>query len=290
MSRKRSLDDASLHGQSLPSKRAAPAPGKESSASGLQDIKADPADTAQDAQQSPDKHNVEGASIPDVDMVVDRSAVTASAEPQCNGGIARAEPMDTLPSAADGVEPAQSHSLLPAGATALTNHAQPAGASDLANGLQPPGGAQTAPALIGKLQQAPSTGSGATPALPNGVQPAGAPALHGQPSVASEEGELLAEMQALEDTHQSQAAADPAAASERLKKWQAGQNKQTADVEGSSDPARPDQEAGADELEAELEGLDSPPQPKQGHTDPAVASERRKKLQQQLALNAQKAT
>ena len=66
---------------------------------------------------------------------------------------------------------------------------------------------------------------------------------------------------------------------------------QKAEVEDSSKPGQPDQEAGADELENALEGLDSPAQPKQAHTDPAVASERRKKLQQQLqALNAQKAT
>lgn len=293
-SRKRSLDEASLLGQSSPSKRVASGTG-DLSARGLRDTEADPADTTQGAQPSADKHNVEGASIPDVDMAADLSAAIASAEPQCNGGIAQAEPMDTLPSTADGVQPAQSHSLLPAGATALTNHVQAAGASDLANGLQPPGGAQTAPSLVGKLQHAPSTTSGAPPAgsaaLPNGVQPAGASALHGQPSVASEEGELLAETQALEDTYQPQVAAAGSAASERLKNWQAGQNKQTAAVDGSSAPAQPDQEAGADELEAELEGLDGPPQPKHAHADPAVASERRKKLQQQLqALNAQKAT
>ncbi len=295
VSRKRSSDDASLQGHSSPSKRAAPATCKEISSSGSRNTEPSSAGSAQPAQPPSKEQSHEGASIPGVDMEVEPSAATASAEPQSNGDIAQAEPMDTLPSAANGVQPDQSNSVLPAGATALTNHAQPSGASDLANGLPPAEGAETAPAVAGDRQQAPSTSSGAqaagSAALPNGVQPGSAPMLHGQPSVASEEGELLAEMQALEEPYQPQAAADPAAASERLKKWQAGQVQQKAEVEGSSKPEQPDQEAGADELEAALEGLDSPAQPKQAHTDPAVASERRKKLQQQLqALNAQKAT
>ena len=295
MSRKRSSDEASLQEQSSWAKRAAPATRKELSTGGFRDTQAAPADSAQPAQLSADKHSCEGSNIPGVDMDVEPSASTASAAPQSNGGTAQAEPMDTLPSAANGVQPDHSNSVLPAGATALTNHAQPAGASDLANGLASAVGAETAPAMGDQGQQAPSTDAGAPPAgsaaLPNGMQPAGAPALHGQPSVASEEGELLAEMQALEDTYQPQAAADPAAASERLKKWQAGQVQQKVEIKGSSKAAQPDQEAGADELEAELEGLDGPVQPKQAHTDPAVASERRKKLQQQLqAVNAQKTT
>ena len=226
MSRKRSSDEASLQEQTSPAKRAAPATRKELSTGGFRDAEAAPAESAQSVQPSADKHSCEGSNIPGVDMDVEPSASTASVAPQSNGGTAQAEPMDTLPSAANGVQPGQSDSVLPAGATALTNHAQPAGASDLANGLQPPEGAETAPAAGDAGQRAPATDAGAaaagSAALPNGGQLASAPALHGQPSVASEEGELLAEMQALEDTYQPQAAADPAAASERLKKWQAG--------------------------------------------------------------------
>ena len=293
VSRKRSLDEASLQEQASPSKRAASTQDREFTAGRPDDVKKGPAESTGNAQPSADKHSLEGASTPATNMEVDPSAAIPGTEPQCNGTTLQEEPMDTLPSGV-GMQAAQSHTVLPAGATALTNHVQPAGASDLANGLQPPVGVETAPAMPDALQQAPHTSSGALPAgcaaPPNGVQPAGASALRGQPSVASEEGELLAEMQALEDSYQPQAAADPAAASERLKKWQAGQVKQKAEVEGSCNPARPDQEAGADELEAELEDLGGPAQPKQAHTDPAVATERRKKLQQQLqALNGQKA-
>ena len=288
VSRKRSLDEASLQEQASPSKRAAPARGRDSTAEGQRETAS--AESAGVREPSADRHSLKGASIPEVQMDIEPSATVAGAEPQCNGINPQAEPMDTLPSGACDVHSAHSNSVLPAGATALTNHMQPGGASDLANGLQPPGDADT---VADTPQQAASTSAGVVPAgpaaLPNGVQPAGAAALRGQPSVASEEGELLSEMQALEDSYQPQAAADPAAASERLKKWQAGQVKQKGELEGCCDPERPDQEAGADELEAELEDLGGPAQPKQAHADPAVASERRKKLQQQLqALNAQK--
>ena len=252
-------------------------------------------------QPAADKQSHEGVSIPGIDMEVESPKLTAYAEPQCNGSSSHTDLVDTLPSGTDGLQPTQSNSLLPNGATALTNRAQPAGAAALSHGLH----AETAASQAEGMQQAPSLGAApahatglangvataGSAALPNGGQAAGSSALHGQLSVASEEGELLADMQALEEAYNPQAAADPAAASERLKKWQAGQIKQN-DAGGLSNPAaaQPDQESGADELEAELEGLDEPVQTKQVHIDPAVAIERRKKLQQQLqALSAQKA-
>jgi len=296
-SRKRSRSDDRLQEQGSPSKRAISDGGIECSAGGFNYI-----DIAGSLQPSADKQSHEGVSIPGIDMEMASPKLAAYAEPQCNGSSSHTDLVDTLPSGTDGLQPAQSNNLLPDGATALTNRAQPAGAAALSYGVH----AVTAASQAEGMQQASSLGAAPAHAtglvngvatagsavLPNGGQAAGSSALHGHPSVASEEGELLADMQALEEAYKPQAAADPAAASERLKKWHAGQIEQKRAAEGPSNPAaaQPDQEAGADELEAELEGLDEPVQSKQVHIDPAVAIERRKKLQQQLqALSAQKA-
>ena len=102
--------------------------------------------------------------------------------------------------------------------------------------------------------------------------------------MASEEGELIDEMQALEDSLQPQAAPDPAAASQRLKKWQEAQ-KTSRQVEV---PEQDDLDA---ELEAELESfcLVRPEKPKQARVDAAAGIERRKKWQQVQAAAAQTA-
>ena len=120
------------------------------------------------------------------------------------------------------------------------------------------------------------------PSLADGIQPA--PANGRQPSMASEEGELIDEMQALEDSLQPQAAPDPAAASQRLKKWQEAQ-KTSGQVEV---PKQDDLDA---ELEAELDGfgLVRPEKPKQARVDAAAAIERRKKWHQVQAAAAQTA-
>ena len=111
------------------------------------------------------------------------------------------------------------------------------------------------------------------PSLANG--PSAAAGLGKQSSMISEEGELIAEMQALEDAGNPAAPADPAAAGERLRKWQEGQRRQQqqADEDGR--------------LEAELEGLDAPARPKQAPTNAAAASERLKKWQQLQAAAVQ---
>ena len=110
------------------------------------------------------------------------------------------------------------------------------------------------------------------PALANGLSVAAD--LGKQSSMMSEEGELIAEMQALEDADNPAAPADPAAAGERLRKWQEGQKRQQQQA---------DEDGG---LEAELEGLDAPARPKQAPANAAAASERLKKWQQLQAAAA----
>ena len=110
------------------------------------------------------------------------------------------------------------------------------------------------------------------PPLANGLSIAADPGK--QSSLMSEEGELIAEMQALEDADNPAAPADPAAAGERLRKWQEGQKRQQQQA---------DEDGG---LEAELEGLDAPARPKQAPTNAAAASERLKKWQQLQAAAA----
>ena len=291
LSRKRSLDDVSLQEQASPSKRAALDRDAGISTGGASPGERASAERAENVQPSADRHGHVGASIANVGMEVEPSA---GVEPKCTLNSAQAEPVELLPSEGPGSQPALDNDVLQAGATALTHQDQPAKASGLPHGVQPADGAEKASATGDAPQQGPSVSPAALTAegaaLPNGVQPAGGAALHAQPSVASEEGELIAEMQAREDTYEAQAATDPAAANERLKKWQAGQTQQKADVQGVCNPEPPEQEAGgADELEAELASLDGPAQPKAAQTDPAVASERRRKMQQQLqALSAQK--
>ena len=148
--------------------------------------------------------------------------------------------------------------------------AEPASAQPaLANGAAPAGALRTMPSLA------------------QGIQPAsanGAAKVYRQLSMASAEGELTDDMQALEDSLQPQAAPDPAAASQRLKKWQEAQ-KASQQVEV---PKQDDLDA---ELEAELDcfGQVSPEKPKQARVDVAAAIERRKKWQQVQAAAAQSA-
>ena len=148
--------------------------------------------------------------------------------------------------------------------------AEPASAQPaLANGAAP----------AGALRRMPSLANGIWPASANS-----AAKVYRQPSMASEEGELADEMQALEDSLQPQAAPDPAAASQRLKKWQEAQ-KTSQQVEV---PEQDDLDA---ELEAELDcfGQVSPEKPKHARIDAAAAIERRKKWQQVQAAAAQSA-
>ncbi len=144
----------------------------------------------------------------------------------------------------------------------------------LQNGNVPSAQKTDADTLYGEHAEAQCNGSSmpaaalqTEPPLANGLSVAAD--MGKQSSMMSEEGELIAVMQALEDADNPAAPADPAAAGERLRKWQEGQKRQQQQ--------QAEEDGG---LEAELEGLDAPARPKQAPTNAAAASERLKKWQQ----------
>ena len=240
ISRKRSLDDAGLPEQPSPAKRAMHEGSSQRNGDAAHPGSAAPAGSLGAGRPAAGQQgHDDGASIPMADMEVnDPLASAARAAPQCSSSSAPA---------------AEYASMQPA----------------LINGAAPAGALRTMPSLA------------------DGIQPAhanGAAKERRQPSMASEEGELIDEMQALEDSLQPQAAPDPAAASQRLKRWQEAQ-KTSEQVEV---PKQDDLDA---ELEAELEGFGPvrPEKPKQACVDTAAAIERRKKWQQVQAAAAQSA-
>lgn len=240
VSRKRSPDEAGLLEQPLPAKRAVLEGSSQRNGDTAHTGSVAPADSLGAGRSAAGQQgHDDGASIPMADMEVKHPLASAArAAPHCNSSS---------------VPAANSASMQPA----LTNGAAPAGAL------------RTMPSLADGIQPAPANG---------------AAKVCRQPSMASEEGELIDEMQALEDSLQPKAAPDPAAASQRLKKWQEAQ-KTSGQVEV---PKQDDLDA---ELEAELDGfgLVRPEKPKQARVDAAAAIERRKKWQQVQAAAAQTA-
>lgn len=286
--RKRSSEDAGPQAQDSPAKRAVP----EKTDAAQDKAAAALPEAAVTEQPAAVKQSKPDDSIPGIDAEVKPSGQQAFGQPkrkrssdeaglEAQGSPAKRAVLDkAVHSIADGAPQVNT-----AAAHEAASPEQPVAAkqSPPADGI--PGiDAEIKPSAVTAPTQVNGNGNGsaaaakeAAPSVVKVSQPAaGAAALYKQPSAASEEGDLVAEIQTLVGASEPQPAADPAANSERLKKWQAGQSglKQASAEENR-------------ELGAELEGLEECVQPKQAPADKAAASERLKKWQQLQATAAQ---